>query len=75
MLLQEGLTHIHSQKKPRLHFVESFALSYNNTRQDGDWIGIQQVTLQITTDLSTSDVTLDLFYSERSELLLILIGW
>ena len=25
-LLHEGLTHIHSQKKPRLHFGESFTL-------------------------------------------------
>ena len=27
MLLHKGLTHIHSQKKPRLHFSESFTLS------------------------------------------------
>ena len=26
VLLHEGLTHIHSQKKPRLHFGESFTL-------------------------------------------------
>ena len=26
MLLHEGLTHIHSHKKPRLHFGEGFAL-------------------------------------------------
>ena len=26
MLLHEGLTHIHSQKKPRLHFGKSFTL-------------------------------------------------
>ena len=26
MLLDEGLTHIHSQIKPRLHFDESFTL-------------------------------------------------
>ena len=26
MLLHKGLTHIHSQKKPRLHFGESFTL-------------------------------------------------
>ena len=25
--LHEGLTHIHSQKKPRLHFGESFTLN------------------------------------------------
>ena len=29
MLLHNGLTHIHSQKKPRLHFGESFALTLN----------------------------------------------
>ena len=28
MLLHEGLTHIHSQKKPKLNFGESFTLSY-----------------------------------------------
>ena len=27
MLLHKGLTHIHSQKKPRLHFGESFTLT------------------------------------------------
>ena len=27
MLLHEGLTKVHSQKKPRLHFGESFALN------------------------------------------------
>ena len=27
LLLREGLTHIHIQKKPRLHFGESFALA------------------------------------------------
>ena len=27
MLLYEGLTQVHSQKKPRLHFGESFTLS------------------------------------------------
>ena len=27
MLLHEGLTHIHSQKKARLHFGESFTLN------------------------------------------------
>ena len=27
MLLHEGLTHVHSQKKPRLHFGKSFTLS------------------------------------------------
>ena len=27
MLLNEGLTHLHSQKKPRLHFGKSFTLS------------------------------------------------
>ena len=26
MLLHKGFTHIHSQKKPKLHFGESFAL-------------------------------------------------
>ena len=29
MLLHEGLTHIHSQIKPRFHFGESFTLSLN----------------------------------------------
>ena len=29
MLLPEGLTHIHSQTKPRLHFGESFTLKDN----------------------------------------------
>ena len=27
MLEYEGLTHVHSQKKPRLHFGESFTLT------------------------------------------------
>ena len=27
MLLHEGLTRVHSQKDPRLHFGESFALN------------------------------------------------
>ena len=36
MLLQEGLTHIHSQKKPKLHFGESFALI--------NWPTVQSVT-------------------------------
>ena len=31
MLLREGLTHIHSQKKPRLHFGESFTLKADTT--------------------------------------------
>ena len=29
ILLHEGLTHIHSQKKPRVHFGESFTLIRN----------------------------------------------
>ena len=33
MLLHEGLTWVHSQKKPRLHFGESFTLSWMNSER------------------------------------------
>ena len=38
MLLQEGLSHIHSQKKPGLHFGESFAKTLPNfiPKKSGD---------------------------------------
>ena len=36
MLLHEGLTHIHSQKKPKLHFGESFALRYVDNLRNVD---------------------------------------
>ena len=32
MLLHEGLTHIHSQIKPNLHFGESFTLTVSEER-------------------------------------------
>ena len=54
MLSHEGLTQIHSQKKPRLHFGESFTLKFLN------------VCSVPTVDVSACNVILLLSFSYRS---------
>ena len=67
MLLNKSLTRVHSQKDPRLHFGESYALSsnlsiMNSLQYDYDgWMPNTPITLQLpppTTKGETSEATM-----------------
>ena len=54
MLLHEGLIPVHSQKKPRLHFGSSFALTVKY-KYLADTTYLIQVVLDLTIDMTRLD--------------------